>query len=419
MSSASRRNNDIDVVERCYALGADERTWLHEVADALDGAFNTGCGVAAYTYDASAPVERWVEHVATSGAVAAGTEDVLRAVFAGGEGSLIQRLVARHASIALLPPVSTISALLGEPFTNDADGQRMSATLGIQDVVTVNGTDGSGRGVFFHFCSARDVQIHTETARRLAQVVAHAAAGQRLRRRLRRRAEEPRAVVTPDGRVVHVTPEVEPHLEVLRRTAERLRMRDRRSSTNAERLDAWQALTSGRWSMIDRWEENGRRYLVAYENPPSVMDPRRLTPNERAVTQLASAGHSSKLVGYELGLSVGTVTSTLARVMRKLGVRNRAELTRFVRELHRAEIAERTDVADGIVVIATPRAAHAPDKLTAAERAVMQDLVEGRSNAEIAARRGSSVRTVAKQVASVLRKASVGSRAELVATYGT
>lgn len=138
------------------------------------------------------------------------------------------------------------------------------------------------------------------------------------------------------------------------------------------------------------------------------------------MTQLASAGHSSKLVAYELGLSVGTVTSTLARVMRKLGVRSRAELTRFVQELHRAEIAERADT-DGVVVVATPgapRAARAPENLTDAERAVMQDLVEGRSNAEIAARRARSVRTVAKQVASVLRKAGVGSRAELAAAYG-
>ena len=54
--------------------------------------------------------------------------------------------------------------------------------------------------------------------------------------------------------------------------------------------------------------------------------------------------------------------------------------------------------------------------LTAAERAVALDAVAGHSNKEIAARRGSRVRTVANQLAAVYRKLGVSSRAELAAT---
>lgn len=54
-------------------------------------------------------------------------------------------------------------------------------------------------------------------------------------------------------------------------------------------------------------------------------------------------------------------------------------------------------------------------RLTAAERAVTRALVTGRSNAEIAALRGVSVRTVANQLASIYEKLGVGSRLELVA----
>ncbi len=53
--------------------------------------------------------------------------------------------------------------------------------------------------------------------------------------------------------------------------------------------------------------------------------------------------------------------------------------------------------------------------LTAAETAVLALLLEGASNADIARRRASSVRTVANQVASIFRKHGVRSRAELVA----
>ncbi|MCK6545615.1 helix-turn-helix transcriptional regulator [Myxococcota bacterium] len=51
--------------------------------------------------------------------------------------------------------------------------------------------------------------------------------------------------------------------------------------------------------------------------------------------------------------------------------------------------------------------------LSESERAVLALLLEGCSNREIAARRGTSVRTVANQVASIYRKVGVNSRREL------
>lgn len=56
--------------------------------------------------------------------------------------------------------------------------------------------------------------------------------------------------------------------------------------------------------------------------------------------------------------------------------------------------------------------------LTAAEAIVFEHLLQGESNEAIGKARGSSVRTVANQVASILRKLHVGSRYELIARYG-
>jgi DNA-binding CsgD family transcriptional regulator len=56
--------------------------------------------------------------------------------------------------------------------------------------------------------------------------------------------------------------------------------------------------------------------------------------------------------------------------------------------------------------------------LTPAERSVLELLVSGASNARIAQVRGASVRTVANQVASVLKKLRASSRFELVRRYG-
>src|SRR5262245_25627653 len=54
-----------------------------------------------------------------------------------------------------------------------------------------------------------------------------------------------------------------------------------------------------------------------------------------------------------------------------------------------------------------------PDLLSAAEKAVCRLLLTGASNAEIARQRRTSVRTIANQVASILKKLGAGSRSEL------
>jgi len=53
--------------------------------------------------------------------------------------------------------------------------------------------------------------------------------------------------------------------------------------------------------------------------------------------------------------------------------------------------------------------------LSNAERSVMSGILEGKSNSEIAIQRGTSVRTVANQVAKLFDKLGVRSRAELAA----
>lgn len=53
--------------------------------------------------------------------------------------------------------------------------------------------------------------------------------------------------------------------------------------------------------------------------------------------------------------------------------------------------------------------------LTAAEEEVVELVLEGLSNAQIAQRRGTRERTVANQLASIFRKVGVSSRSELAA----
>jgi DNA-binding CsgD family transcriptional regulator len=65
------------------------------------------------------------------------------------------------------------------------------------------------------------------------------------------------------------------------------------------------------------------------------------------------------------------------------------------------------------VVLSAPLSSQVPGALTPSEREVLACVARGLSNAEIARVRQTSVRTVANQVGSLLRKTGATSRVEL------
>ena len=79
-------------------------------------------------------------------------------------------------------------------------------------------------------------------------------------------------------------------------------------------------------------------------------------------------------------------------------------------------VAERID--DELVVFSWDIAEPPPPQLTSAERDVLARVVRGESNQAIASARKTSVRTIANQVASLLRKCSAASRFDLIRRYG-
>jgi DNA-binding CsgD family transcriptional regulator len=71
---------------------------------------------------------------------------------------------------------------------------------------------------------------------------------------------------------------------------------------------------------------------------------------------------------------------------------------------------------DELAVLSYPLSSVAlPECLSAAERDVALRVIAGKSNAQIAAARGTAVRTVANQIASLFKKLGVGSRREIIA----
>jgi DNA-binding NarL/FixJ family response regulator len=178
-------------------------------------------------------------------------------------------------------------------------------------------------------------------------------------------------------------------------------------------------LVEGRWTLLEHFDRGGRRYLVARRNEPRVRGTLALSPREEQVAGYAALGHPVKLIAYELGLSSSTVSEHLQSAMHKLGIETRAELAKVWAGASKLPITEAADLGAGMEDLAVAAADvedHISDpRLTETERGIVAAVLRGDTNAEIAAARGTSPRTVANQIARVFKKLGVGSRSELAA----
>jgi DNA-binding NarL/FixJ family response regulator len=151
-----------------------------------------------------------------------------------------------------------------------------------------------------------------------------------MRRRLRESHETSEAVLQPDGQVVHAEGRATSSSarDVLRaavRHIDRVRCRNGESDPDAA-LEAWKGLVRGRWSLVDRFDHDGRRFLVARPNDPRLPAPTKLSMRERQVAAYVALGRSNRAIAYTLGISVSTVATHLRRAMHALGAKRRADL---------------------------------------------------------------------------------------------
>jgi DNA-binding NarL/FixJ family response regulator len=342
----------IAIVEAGYELEPTSDAWLARVLDAIaPQLFGPSAGFACF-YDRDAP------HVVRS------------FVDRGADPRIIRAGVTAHRD----------SALRGAPIV------RLS--FGTVDVVFVRADCCDGVGALFGGVVRRRRRDARDDAAWWSPVIAHVAAGLRLRRAVGRGGMR-RAAFAID------------------RARGSLQRRD------VGAVDAWDALVDGRWSLVDQFDTDGKRFVVALPNATIARDPRALSAIERAIAERVALGNTNKLVAYELSIPTGTVATRVAAIARKLGVRSRVEIVDRVQLLRRATFVTAELAATNIVIGTAPiRSREA--RLTVAEREVCELAARGTSNADIANARGSAARTVANLLASAYRKLGVASRAQLV-----
>ena len=198
----------------------------------------------------------------------------------------------------------------------------------VDDMIGVNGLDPSGRGCMLAIVD-RQRTHSTRTVGLWHRLGAHVAAGNRMRVTLERLAKEnpdptrhAEAILSPTGKIEHAVGPAEPRpaREALREALVRIDAARAERDDPERSVELWRGLVAGRWSLVEHFERDGRRYYLAHKNDPELAQDRTLTSRERQVLGYAELGSSNKLTAYALGLSTSTISTILARAKKKLGI---------------------------------------------------------------------------------------------------
>jgi len=186
----------------------------------------------------------------------------------------------------------------------------------------------------------------------------------------------------------------------------------------------WRDLTEGRTTIVDEFSIHGWSFLVVCRS--TEKSSRRPTARSLEILEEVLLGTDPKVVSIERGLSASTIATCLKQACESIGIRCKpsnvplllmalARAAKCDGRLDRGRAAEFQYSGDSYCVLCVPAPHTVLDSvLSPAETAVMRMRLEGKSHAEIAARRRTSRRTVANQVATAFHRLGVSSRSDLL-----
>ena len=341
------------VLDTAYDTDTDDSTWLRRIGEAAAPVLDDGVGVHAVLADLSRarplydPVliggepewqacwrEHWWKELMDRAPA-----DAQRAMLRFGAVSHTTELFA-----AVAARIDTFADLLGRRAEKGyqhalaRERARVETRLFYPDSLNLVCLDASGVGLVLvaNRRTPMPEPLAPQSRRQLTRLAGHLAAAARLRRRLARGREATdgaEAITSSDGRVLHAegVAATRVGLAALREAAREV-VRARRGLVE-DPTEHWRALHAGRWTLVERFESDGRRILVARENKVAVLDVDGLTPRERHVLAQLAMGQSNKEIAYRLGVAPSTVATHLQRAMQKLGAKDVRELVRLARGL--------------------------------------------------------------------------------------
>jgi DNA-binding CsgD family transcriptional regulator len=331
-----KRSDALDIVEGAYDAAIDGHQWLANATDRFSSRFQGALTPGSYVISKTAEGPPTFHN-----AYLGGVEDAI-AVFEPMHATMDPALAEA------VFPLGTHCSFFSEMWAKTPEGIGDPSPVldhlrsqGGDDLLFACSFDHMGTGVLLGTIVERAKVRLTEASRQIHRRAAvHMATGLRLRRALESASsvmDAPEAVFEADGRLCHAdgpatARDMRSQLQAAVERIDRARTGKVRKD-ELEALDLWQGLVEGRWSLIDRYDSDGRRYYVAIANPPEGVGARQLTETEAKVVAQAAAGEPNGVIAYSLGVAEATVASQLHSAMRKLGASSRMDLVRIGRAL--------------------------------------------------------------------------------------
>lgn len=343
------RKRILTILDAAYDAEPDEGRWLERIATSAAPLLDDGSGVHAMVSEEVAarpfrdpllvggePAWRacWREHWWDQ-MIAASPPETLRAMLRFGAVSHSSELFA-----AVAAQIESFAELLDR--MEEAGYQHALAPerragaarkLFYPDSLNLVCADASGAGLVLVANRRRRASLAPAQRRLLTRLAGHLAAASRLRRSRGRADPAPEGVASAeDGCILHAEGAAASRDGLAALRAAVCSVLRARVGRVEDPLAHWRALHAGRWTLVERFESDGRRVLVARENRSHQLSLPGLSRREREVVGLLALGQSNKEIAYRLGVTTSTVTVHLRRAVSKTGAADVRELVRRARE---------------------------------------------------------------------------------------
>ena len=282
------KNDWIALVEASYDLDGSDQDWLDRLFDRAEPLLDFGIGRGAWTF-------RCTPTTFQLGLYPTRISKLLKGMHRASHAAA----PARWFDMTYR---SGVVVATGSELTYPLMPETMRIVTGVtgglaRDVFMAGAHSGTSLGVAFGVW-LKEFRCPTAVERtRWSCISAHLGAGMRLRaatRRLQLDSAPVEAVLDSGGRVQHARAGAASVAarELLReavRRIEKARTAEGRRDPDAA-MDSWEGLVDGRWSLVDRFDTDGKRFVVAVQNDPAHPDPRGFTMCEREVAEFVGLG---------------------------------------------------------------------------------------------------------------------------------
>lgn len=323
-----------DLLGSVYDLELSEQEWVTQLTRGIGKFIDGGNGTLGCIFRMGRQVEMPVLKAIEADDEVPAFIQYLRATEQASGGKALD--ADRFGSLFAASGMGTLSANRSAEMAYQVFRQEFEVD-GVLDAAGLIIPHAESRSFIFFTSRQKELGAVSERARpRWIELQNHIAAVYDLRHHLRRDAfQETDAVwFNTRGKCVESGPVVSDSIRDRLREAVQLRENARLGNTASKRVDLqtyWSNVLSGNWAIVDRFDSDGRRHIIALPVSKAGDNVRGLSDRERQIMDLLGDGLANKVIAYELGISTPAVASHLSHIYGKIGIRDRGAMVQLIR----------------------------------------------------------------------------------------